>query len=37
MSPKEIYDKINNKDKITIKEIEKTQRVIKHVVTTALK
>ena len=37
MTPHEVYEKINNKDKITVKEIEKTQRVIKHVITTALK
>jgi len=37
MSPSEIYEKINNKDKITVKEIEKTQRVIRHVIRTALK
>ena len=37
MSPEEVYEKINNKDKITVKEIEKTQRVIKHVINSALK
>lgn len=37
MTPSEIYDKMTNKDKITPKEIEKTQRVIKHVMDTALK
>lgn len=36
MTPQEVYEKINNKDKITVKEIEKTQRVIKHVVSAAL-
>ena len=37
MSPEEVYEKINNKDKITVKEIEKTQRVIKYVINSALK
>ena len=36
-SPSEIYDKINDKDKITTKEIQKTQRVIKHVLDSALR
>lgn len=37
LTPAEVYKKINNQEKITVKEIEKTQRVIKHVITTALK
>ena len=37
MSAEEVYERINNKDKITLDEIRKTQRVIKHVVNTALK
>ena len=36
-SAEEVYDRINNKDKITLDEIRKTKRVIKHVVDTALK
>lgn len=36
-TPAEVYEKINNKDKITIKEIEKTQRVIKHVLDSAIR
>lgn len=37
MKPSEVYEKINNKDKITVREIEKTQRVIRHVIQSALK
>ena len=37
MSAEEVYEKINNKDKITLDEIRKTKRVIKHVVDVALK
>jgi hypothetical protein len=37
MDPEEIYSKIDKKDKIDIKEIEKTIRVIKHVLRTAFK
>lgn len=37
MSAQEVYDKINNKDKISLEEIRKTQRVIRHVVDSALK
>lgn len=37
MSAEDIYKRINNKDKITLEEIRKTLRVIKHVVNTALK
>ena len=37
MLPDDIYEKINNKDKITVQEIKKTQRIIKHVVNTVFK
>lgn len=37
MSAEEVYKRINNKDKVTLDEIRKTMRVIKHVVNTALK
>lgn len=37
MSPEEIYNKIDKKDRIDIKEIEKTIRVIKHVLKIAFK
>lgn len=37
MSAEEIYEKINNKDKITVDEIRTTKRVIKHVYDTALR
>lgn len=37
MSAEDVYERINNKDKITLEEIRKTIRVIKHVVNTALK
>lgn len=34
MTASQIYDKIDRKDKVTIKQIEKTQRVIKHILQT---
>lgn len=34
MSSSDIYDRIERKDKVTIKQIEKTQRVIKHILST---
>lgn len=37
LSAEEVYEKINNKDKITIEEIRKTMRVIRHVSNAALK
>ena len=37
MTPEEVYEKIDKKDRIDIKEIEKTQRVIKHVLKTVFK
>lgn len=37
MTPEEVYEKIDKKDRVTLKEIEKTQRVIKHVLKTAFK
>lgn len=37
MSPQEVYDKIDKKERVDIKEIEKTQRVIKHVLKYAFK
>lgn len=37
MDPQEIYDKIDKKDKVDIKDIEKTIRVIKHVLKVAFK
>lgn len=37
MKPEEVMEQINNKDKVTIEEIRKTQRVIRHVVDTALR
>ena len=37
MSPEEVLKKIDKPEKVTIKEIEKTQRVIKHVLKTVFK
>lgn len=37
MSPEEIYSKIDKPERVTIKEIEKTIRVIRHVLKTAFK
>lgn len=37
MSPEEVYDKIDKKERIDVKEIEKTQRVIKHVLKSVFK
>ena len=37
MTPEEVYDKIDKKERIDVKEIEKTQRVIKHVLKTVFK
>ena len=37
MSPEEVYEKIDKKERVDLKEIEKTQRVIKHVLKAAFK
>lgn len=37
MTPEEVYDKIDKKERVTVKEIEKTMRVIKHVIKTVFK
>ena len=37
MSPEEVYDKIDKKERVDVKEIEKTQRVIKHVLKSVFK
>ena len=37
MTPEEIYKKIDRPERLTVKEIEKTLRVIKHVVKTVFK
>ena len=37
MDPEEVMKKIDKPERITVKEIEKTQRVIKHVLKTAFK
>ena len=37
MSPEEVLKKIDKPERVTIKEIEKTQRVIKHVMKTVFK
>lgn len=37
MKPEEVYEKIDKKERVDVKEIEKTQRVIKHVLKTVFK
>ena len=37
MTPEEVYEKIDKKQRVDLKEIEKTQRVIKHVLKAAFK
>ena len=37
MTPEEVLKKIDKPERVTIKEIEKTQRVIKHVLKTVFK
>ena len=37
MTPEEVYEKIDKPERVTLKEIEKTQRVIKHVIDVVFK
>lgn len=37
MKPEDVYEKINNKEKLTVGDIAKTQRVIRHVMNASMK